>query len=87
MQLLPAREYHVYQPLLALLAVRSRVHRFEEDDPMDPTVKFSKILDDTVLTRRSFMKWSTALGGTAALMQGGLLSGASGAGKAAARAD
>lgn len=54
---------------------------------MDPTVKFSKILDDTVLTRRSFMKWSTALGGTAALMQGGLLSGASGAGKAAARAD
>lgn len=54
---------------------------------MDLTVSFSKILDDTVLTRRSFMKWSTALGGTAALMQGGLLSGASSAGKAAARAD
>ncbi|WP_238625842.1 DMSO/selenate family reductase complex A subunit [Aggregatilinea lenta] len=30
----------------------------------------SKILDDAVLTRRSFVKWSSALGGTAALAGG-----------------
>lgn len=30
----------------------------------------TKALDDTVLTRRSFLKWSAALGGTAALAGG-----------------
>jgi len=37
---------------------------------MDLSKQFSKVLDDTVLTRRSFMKWSTALGSTAALAGG-----------------
>lgn len=37
---------------------------------MDLSTQFSKMLDDTVLTRRSFMKWGTALGSTAALAGG-----------------
>src|SRR5690606_3248858 len=37
---------------------------------MELSKQFSKVLDDTVLSRRSFMKWSTALGSTAALAGG-----------------
>ncbi len=37
---------------------------------MEQSKQLSKVLDDTVLSRRSFMKWSTALGGTAALAGG-----------------
>ncbi|NLE50169.1 MAG: dimethyl sulfoxide reductase subunit A, partial [Chloroflexi bacterium] len=47
----------------------------------------SQALTDTVLNRRSFIKWNAALGGTAVLMQGGLSLGASGAKNAAARAE
>jgi anaerobic dimethyl sulfoxide reductase subunit A len=37
---------------------------------MSETNFLNKALDDTVLTRRSFLKWSAALGGTAALSGG-----------------
>lgn len=47
----------------------------------------SEALIDTVLSRRSFIKWNAALGGTAVLMQGGLSLSASGDQKASARAN
>ena len=46
----------------------------------------SKAITDTVLSRRSFIKWNAALGGTAVLMKGGLSPYASPT-QAAARAD
>ncbi len=46
----------------------------------------SKAVTDTVLSRRSFIKWNAALGGTAVLMKGGLSPSAR-PDQAAARAD
>lgn len=42
----------------------------------------SQVVTDAVLTRRSFLKWNAALGGTAALASGGLVSGFESAGAA-----
>ena len=39
---------------------------------MSDNTFLKETLDDTVLTRRSFIKWSAALGGTAVLAGGGL---------------
>jgi len=47
----------------------------------------SKALTDTVLNRRSFLKWNAALGGTAVLMQGGLSLSAGDGQRASARAE
>jgi anaerobic dimethyl sulfoxide reductase subunit A len=47
----------------------------------------SDLLTDTLLSRRSFLKWSAALGGTAALSNGGIAFGLEMAGKTAAAGD
>lgn len=47
----------------------------------------TKALTNTVLNRRSFLKWNAALGGTAVLARGGLSFGLEPAQKAAARAE
>src|SRR5512144_1041840 len=44
----------------------------EEEQQMSEQTLLGKTLTDMVMSRRTFLKWSAVLGGTAALAQGGL---------------
>src|SRR5206468_4176353 len=44
----------------------------QEDWHMSYSTLISKTVSDTLMSRRTFLKWSAALGGTAVLAEGGL---------------
>ena len=71
-QLWPTLTRLLRQPTSRLLQRRARLGQAEEDNRMTDTNPVTQFLTDRNVSRRSFLKWTAVLGGSAALTGGGL---------------